>query len=185
MGHAAKFLIAFLLLCTNAHANTRDGLVGWWKFDESSGNAADSSGRGNTGTPTDTTIVTNCPRSGCRSFNGTSDLVSLGNIFDAPTVYTFSAWIYAKSLGGGSAARILDKSNGGATGYYFKILSVSNLAVFHVGAAGDQVSTGTITLNAWQYVAVTWSGTQLIFYINAVSAGTIAFATAAGSDATA
>jgi len=84
-----------------------DGLVGYWKLDESSvGTAADSSGYGNNGTHTGTpTLSTSVPASltftDARSvaLNGTSQYVSLGN----PSTLNFSgqitiaAWVYNTS----------------------------------------------------------------------------------------
>ena len=55
-----------------------DGLVGYWKMDETSGNVIDASGNGNTGIPTGTTVAAGKYGNG-RSFNGTSDYVNCGN----------------------------------------------------------------------------------------------------------
>ena len=79
-----------------AHADINTGLVGWWKFNESSGNAIDSSGQGRTGTPTGTTIVSGCKRGGCRRFDGVTDRVSIPTsaTFASESTVTIASWIY-------------------------------------------------------------------------------------------
>ncbi len=87
----------FLVLTLPARADVTDGLVGWWKFDESAGNAVDSSGQGNTGTSTGATILTTgCKRGNCRNFNGTSDYISVPytNLnFERTDPFSFAAWV--------------------------------------------------------------------------------------------
>ena len=53
-----SLLIFALFLCGSVFAQTTDGLVGWWKFDETSGSTAvDSSGNGYSGTIVDAITV--------------------------------------------------------------------------------------------------------------------------------
>lgn len=88
-------LILFFI-CTPLQANTRDGLVGWWTFDETTGTSAfDSSWNGNVGTATGTTIIPNCARSVCRQFNGSGNKVTPGakNYVASGTGFTYSAWL--------------------------------------------------------------------------------------------
>lgn len=57
-------------------------VVGLWHFDESTGTGAyllDSSGKGNNGTPTGTTLLAS-GLNGSRSFNGTSDFVNIAGV---------------------------------------------------------------------------------------------------------
>jgi len=69
-----------------------DGLVGYWKMDEASGNVLDASGNGNTGTPTGTTVIAGQYGNG-RSFNGSSDYVSVGSSIVPVDTFSISAWI--------------------------------------------------------------------------------------------
>lgn len=71
------------------------GLVGHWKFDESSGSSAyDSSGKGNYGVLTNSptrTASASCKAGQCLSFDGTNDYVDAGNA--ASNARTVSFWL--------------------------------------------------------------------------------------------
>ena len=61
--------------------NKISGLVGWWKFDETSGIVAyDSSGNGHDGNLTNGPTWTTGKIGGALSFDGFDDLVTLGNV---------------------------------------------------------------------------------------------------------
>jgi len=67
--------------------------VGLWHMNESSGNTLDASGNGNTGTPTGTSVTTGILGS-ARSFNGTSDFLTISNSSSFPQSgdVTVEAW---------------------------------------------------------------------------------------------
>ncbi len=75
------------------------GLVGWWKLDESAGNAADSAGT-NTGTRNGTTTwePTGGRVNGDLSFDGSTGYVSIANEsnfdFDSTNAFSIAAWVY-------------------------------------------------------------------------------------------
>ncbi len=103
------------MFSTTVHADLRNGLVGWWKFDEASGNAIDSSAYGNTGTPTGTTIVSGCKRAGCRTFNDASTEkiivagnTTLGNMSNGMTV---AAWFKSNQTSTSTDDYILCKAS--------------------------------------------------------------------------
>jgi len=93
---------------TNNNFVVHPDLVGYWKFDEGSGNIAhDSSVFGNNGTlingPTWTTGQVN----NALSFDGTDDYVDIGigtNYFPMPK-FTLCAWIKSTEIGTASTAR--------------------------------------------------------------------------------
>ncbi len=71
-----------------------EGLVGWWKFDETSGIVAyDSSGNGHDGNLTNGPTWTNGKIGGALSFDGFDDLVTLGNVTGGLLDLTLSAWV--------------------------------------------------------------------------------------------
>jgi hypothetical protein len=103
----ALSLWAFPPAITRADITT--GLVGQWKFDESSGSttAADSSGSGNTGTLTNmatSTAWVSGQIGNALEFDGTNDYVNAGSAsnLDDLSVMTVSAWIYPHTLGEGN-----------------------------------------------------------------------------------
>src|SRR5438128_9156769 len=79
----------------NAAAPTQ-GLVGYWKFDESTGTTAiDSSGLGNNGTLTNGPTWTAGKVNGALSFDGTNDYVELPNeaSFNFTNNFAVSVWM--------------------------------------------------------------------------------------------
>lgn len=97
-----SFFMLFLLTAwaIPAHAQTNNGLVGWWRFDEGTGTSAlDSSGSGNTGTLTAGPTWVVGKYGDALSFNGTSQYVLTSTAAKIPTIQgnlTYSAWIFPK-----------------------------------------------------------------------------------------
>ncbi len=86
-----------LVFVLGAAGNARAGLVGWWKFDEGSGNIAiDSSGNGHNGTLNGDSAWTIGQLGGALQFDGDGDYVTCGHIDIDTTVtggLTVCAWI--------------------------------------------------------------------------------------------
>lgn len=150
-----------------------NGLVGYWKMDESSWNGTasevvDASGNGNNGTAANgpTTAAGKFGNSG--GFDGTDDKI---NISDSTSLnpgaqITMSSWIKPTSVGG--YRRILAKSTSRDYVFMFntdgKLLtqfSIANQAVY----AG---STTTLTTNRWYHVSATYDGRAIRIYIDGV-----------------
>ena len=141
------------------------GLIGWWKFDEGNGTTArDASGNGNTGTLTNGPTWTTDSKvgSGALSFDGTNDYINTGS---APSLeglgpLTYSAWIYPTSWGQGSQGYLFSKS----TGLRFQLLSSYSQIRFYVGYSTANLAVGSaigsISLNKWVHVVVTWDGSS-------------------------
>jgi hypothetical protein len=93
---------------------------------------------------------------------------------------TISSWIYPSSFGGGSVGRIYDKwrTTFPQTGYAFFVDNSTGVSAIGFGT-GWSISTSVarvndaITLNTWQHVSVTFSGTACTFYKNGYSIGTV------------
>ena len=163
-----SFLITLLLYLSSvpAHADVTDGLIGWWKYDESSGNAVDSSGQGNTGTPTGTTIVSGCKRYGCRSFDGTADKIEAA-ITWTPTRFTVSFWLYPlgvanydhQIVGGGWGTFVFHTTSLG------KIYCGTEITLRFVEA---DFAANTVAINTWQQFVYTYDGTSGRLYKDGV-----------------
>lgn len=101
-----------------------------------------------------------------RDFDGVGDIINCGSAFtflDALTPKTMIAWIYPETLGESSAGRIGNWVNSAATagGTWRLDNTGGNCMVFqHVGTTTllRRSSAGTITLNKWTAVAMTWDG---------------------------
>jgi hypothetical protein len=86
-----------------------NGLVGWWKFDETNGTVAyDSSGNGNDGNLTNGPTWTSGKIGGALSFDGVDDWVRLRN-FEWGGDISITTWIKYDTL---KFARIIDFGNG-------------------------------------------------------------------------
>lgn len=144
-------LILLLLFPSVCHANTRDGLVGWWKIDEGNGNNIfDSSSNGNTGTFNSTPPWRkSCSRGNCLNFDGTDDFINIGDkdVLDFGTnSFTYSAWFYGSSV---NSFIINKRSASNTVGYDF--LSGAG------GIVGNMVCR--IQDNTDAVSSATWSGT--------------------------
>ncbi|MBU1499870.1 LamG domain-containing protein, partial [Patescibacteria group bacterium] len=153
--------------------------VGLWHMNEASGNALDSSGNGNTGTPTGTTVVAGL-LGNARSFNGTSDNISLGNPTSLQMTgnQTIEMWLYptdmsarrnpyAKAYGG--EGTITQEING-TLSYYYGTAGANTTPYQGFG------SVAAIPLNQWSHIALVrnLSTMQLYWYINGVQVSNVA-----------
>ncbi|MFN3827124.1 MAG: LamG-like jellyroll fold domain-containing protein [Micavibrio sp.] len=148
------------------------GLVGYWKFDASSGTAvADSSGNGNHGTMINmdggTDWVTGRFGNGL-DFDGVDDYVNVNaaaSINDL-TTRTVCAWVYPRAGGTGTYKHITYKyDSSGQTGWdmYYSGSAQSQ------GGVGYIEPSGQVTNNQWQHFCVTSDGVNLEGYKNGVN----------------
>ncbi|MDD5062975.1 MAG: DUF2341 domain-containing protein, partial [Candidatus Marinimicrobia bacterium] len=128
-----------------------DGLVGYWKMDESSGSAVDSSGNGNTGTWNGTGSHYVAGKFGNGGgFNGTDDYIEKNSpsIFPS-TAITTAFWIKTADSGDGI---ISYASTGGDNDWL--IFNSGNIAIYR---AASYVTTNiAINDNNWHHIVVTW-----------------------------
>ena len=160
---------------TNASPCTQ-GLIGWWKLDETSGlTAADSSGNGNDGTLTNmagdewtTGLI-----EGALEFDGSDDHIT--GIGDCPTGnFTVAGW--AKDTGGGGWKVFYSAEQE----IWFGVDSGAAPRIWiDVGGNGNgaQTAAGTWTLDTWHHIAATWDGTTVHIYLDGVDMGITTYGT--------
>jgi flagellin-like protein len=168
-----------------------------WHFDhdfvDSTTNPNDGTNSGSTNSPAKIARAQN--------FDSINDYVSVGNDASIANVFasggTFSAWIYANSIGENSDGRIGDKASsnncgGGCSGWEFQ-LNTNTVLRFRQGfsgATGGNWATpaSSITLGACQYVAVTYDSSNIAnvpsLSINGVSQALTVTSSPAGAPAT-
>jgi len=172
------------------YTGSDDNLVGFWKFDESSGtNAEDSSDAGNNGTLTNmNTGLDNCTgncsgwttggkKKNGIDFDGVNDYVKVDDSasIDVSTAFTMSAWIKTTELNDGYH-RILHKN--GAYSFVINNLG-SKLGIYNwadtqwITSDADVLSTDT-----WHHAVVVFDGVDKQFYVDGVDAGSTADSTA-------
>lgn len=160
--------------------------VGYWKFDEGYGTTAyDTSQFGNNGSmsnfaspATSTSGWSNAGKfTKALNYDGANDVVDAGSrpALDNMPQLTASAWIYPRSYGENSAAKIFvkaadsDASNGWVFGYGS---TLSLLVNFNSELLFCTTSTTPIAFDTWSHVVVTWNGdlgcNNVNFYINGI-----------------
>ena len=154
----------------NFSMNQPNGLVGWWKFDESSGSAAfDSSGSGNTGSLINGPVWTSGKIGNALSFDGSNDVVNAGSsasLDDLPAL-TLSAWINPATATYGPQGTVATKGHGSIQLLYEGWIAAFNgnnptSLEFRVKYSTTdihvRVPTTAFTMNEWQHVTITWDG---------------------------
>jgi hypothetical protein len=142
--------------------------VGLWRLDETGGTGAylkDSSGNGNHGTPTGTTLVEGISNK-ARSFNGSSDFITNTNVNNS-TVFTIESWIRPTTIG--SVLAIAGQRNSTNNTWAFFVRPTGQLGLT-LNSIADYASTNAgVTANTWQHVAAVVNGTSLTLYRNGQS----------------
>ena len=134
-----------------------DGLVGYWRLDEASGNAVDASGNGNTGTWYGSGSHYASGKFGNGgSINGTNDFIQTGNSSSlniAGGNATFTAWFKANTLSGYDT--IFEYGNGGG-GYYFGLVNGSPNVIFYGSTNHIHNSATVLSTGVWHQMVATW-----------------------------
>ncbi len=156
------------MIAVPAQANTRDGLVGWWKLDETSGKALDSSWKGGDGTLTSITYVKNCPRGGCYHFSGAGSVSLTAGGSSATTANaTITGWIKPTAALFSYEAIFLTRDNL-LQGLLLSGSAGNPLTYDWEGGADEyNAATGlTVPLNLWSFFAVVITPTKATVYLN-------------------
>ncbi len=160
--NGAAFVQALIELEPN-----KDGLVGYWSFDEGSGNKVyDKSGNGNDGSllPSGSGPIWTAGKFGSAlQFDGTDDYVEVsnpGSINGISKVLTVSVWI--KPTSGNQGNHIIDDINGafGNGGWLFRLNGVAfpyglSLEYWQNGASsytGAVTASNVLLNNEWYYL---------------------------------
>jgi hypothetical protein len=166
---------------TNAALDS--GLIGLWHLDEGSGTtSADSSGTGNTATLSGATWTKTGYSGDAVAGDGSSSYVSanLGTYFGTNSALTASAWVYATATTNGPVFGVTSIPAGG--GWNMPFLSIAGPTAYGWlwGVPGTDPNSSplaaTVSLNAWHFLAITYSpsggsGTEK-FYVDGTLAGT-------------
>jgi hypothetical protein len=131
----------------DVNGSLTEGLVGWWKFDETEGNIAyDSSGNGNDGNLTNGPAWVEGKIGRALSFDGVDDYVNLGNKQEITLTKNMSLSIWLKPTAFGMRRNPYNKAWGG-TGTF--TLEVDGTLNYFYGITGGD--TGTINVSYAAY----------------------------------
>lgn len=148
------------------------GLVGYWKFDESSGTAAaDSSGNGNTGALVNGPAFTSAGKlAGAITLNGSNQYVSVPNASSLNlNHFTLASWINFATSPAGQNIFIAEKDNGSDYNYTFYYASSNFLYCAFGGSGGGGFVVGPAwspSTNHWYHVACTYDGANVQLYVD-------------------
>ena len=131
-----------------------DGLVGWWKFDETNGTVAyDSSGNGNDGNLTNGPTWATGKIGGALSFDGVDDYVNVAS-FELGGELSLSFWVNCTEFK--SWSRFLDFADGDNDNqlFYSNSASTSQFAfIYKITANNYKNIFVNTTLNSWAHYA--------------------------------
>lgn len=164
-------------------SNLSNGLIGYWKMDESSANSCtggvndtcDSSGNANDGTWTGSTTAAAGKFGNGASFSGgASDYISIpdNDLFEGTSQLTASIWVYDDAFTGvqhdffnkGGEPYAADSTWAFYRSSLGVTAKVSNGTTYVVMTA----ISGTFINDAWNLVTLTYDGTTTRFYINGI-----------------
>lgn len=144
------------------------GLIGYWKFDESSGSTAqDFSGEGNDGTLTNSPVWTSdCKVRSCLDFSPTNKWVTRSSVSNLPdSEISVLGWVNMNSFA--NWHRVVHHewvSNG-----WLLFTDVNGDAIFGIGQSGVQhnsrMSSG-LSLNTWHLISGIYDGSTVKIYVD-------------------
>ncbi|MDO8557494.1 MAG: LamG domain-containing protein [Candidatus Jorgensenbacteria bacterium] len=148
------------IFTTKAAALT-DSLVSYYKFDEASGNAADSAGA-NTGTVSATMTYGTTGKIGTAYTLSGNDYISVNGLSSLGTAYSISMWI---KTAGGTYRSLLDSYS---PRFMFHLNRAANTLGFLDNATVKESNLATPTDNAWHHVVLSYSGATAYIYLDGI-----------------
>ena len=181
---SCSFSFLALSFALTAHAqDITTGLVGHWKFDETSGtSASDSSGNNNTGTLTNSPTWTTGKIGGALSLDGMDDYTDIGTMDVSGSGITIAAWVKADAFPSTIDTRFISKANSTSEqGHYWMLGQTNNggdKLRFRLKAGGSTqtliASSGDLPLNTWFHTIATYDGSTMRLYKDGIEVGSVA-----------
>jgi hypothetical protein len=145
-----------------SESSLTDGLVGYWKFDETAttSGAIDSSGNGNTGTYYGNASTTSGKFGSGGVFDGSGDFINVGTygaVTDFSKSFSISAWVRPTTVSGNhqiySASSNVQFFQSGANLRYFT--NAKNIQADNVFVSGE-----------WKFVTVTYNQEEISLFVD-------------------
>ena len=177
----------YRVVVTNSHGSVTSGIAtlyvnygleAWWKLDETSGSASDSTGKAHTGTLTNGPVwrSTGGALNGALDVDGTNDYVAVpatSTLRYTTGQLTLSTWIWidsTESTSGWMISKYWDSTHPN----YWLSLGTDKRITFGVGnAAGSTsiVSTSALSTDTWHHLAATVdTGKTMRLYVDGIQA---------------
>ena len=151
------------------------GLVAAFGFEEATGTtAADSSGRGMTGTISGALHETAGRFGRALTFDGVNDWVTVADAtpLDLTTGMTLEAWVRPTVVSRWRTVLIKEQAGNLTYALYANTDANRPSANFFAGVERDVLGTAQLAANTWTHLATTYDGTNLRIYVNGVLVGT-------------
>lgn len=159
------------LMAGDVSSSLYNGLVGYWKLDESSGILNDWNGN-NPGSYAGATIGSTGKLGLCASFDGTNDSINLGkpSNLDLRTAISISLWLYPTNVvktWQPVVSKLLIGPTGERNGYALWLNgNVLTFETANATTSADCGALGTVTANSWLHLVLTWDGSSVLSYLN-------------------
>lgn len=179
-------LIGLLFSLTSvSHAALSDGTQAYWKMDESSGDAADATGNGNTAVSTSVTYSAGKINNGA-NYNGSAfHTVTDNSTIEPVNAISIAAWVKISSLSSYQMLLAKGESAGDTQSYEIRTFAATSQIEVQMRAGGGAYiqyrTTTAIGTGSWVHVVATRNGTTNKIYINGVSDTLAANTTNAGN----
>ncbi|MHC4120624.1 MAG: LamG-like jellyroll fold domain-containing protein [Planctomycetota bacterium] len=172
-----SFFFVLALALTSTAQDVDPSLVGWWTFDEDTGDVAlDQSGNGNDATLLNgPTWGTDAGHRGIMILDGTDDHIHIdGTVYELP-LYTMAIWF---RVDGGSGSRDVLSAKGptGVNGVLLEIQGAGTLRNLHrfpfaSGGGNNIYTTETYDDGAWHHAATVKTDSEMILYVDGQEVG--------------
>ena len=150
----------FLLFSFELSAQSTNGLIGYWSFDETRGSiASDGSGNGNTGSLQGNAVFATGKLGNAISLDGTNSWVDIPNQ-SLSGDFTIAAWVNLSGTVNNQDALVGQDVWGQDINF-----AGQNLRLY-TGSGDAIVANSTVSLGTWTHCAITRSGSTLTVYIN-------------------
>jgi hypothetical protein len=159
-----------------------NGLVAYWRMDESSGNAADATGNGFTATNVGTvTYTTGKINNGALLSDTGPKYFDLGSSSSLnPPAFSFAAWVnFSTLVNSNGLANAIHFREVDGTHFNFLYVRPSGLLACYVYGNGsvsyDETGSHALSLNQWHHLVMTYDSVSgLVGYVNGAVDGTAA-----------
>lgn len=177
MNKIITIILVFCSVIVSGQTSLRSGILGYWKFEESSGTTAfDETGNSNDGTYVSSPTIVTGKVGSCRSYNGINQYVDCGDAGISGTSYSVSAWIITNSVAvnrvivgyrtdnQGNVTNLIQLDQNNADARFLVRDNSSNIA--------NASASSVLSVSTWYHLVGVRNGNNLTLYVDGQQAAT-------------